>query len=228
MDYMCGRFNNHLPKMLGWTELLQHWPELHASFNIAPTAQIAVFGADPSVLATGQAMRWGMVPSWSNEFNSRYATFNARLETVAEKPTFRSAWRKQQRCLIPMAGYYEWQTSADGKQPFYISDKNVGGIVAAGLYEQWGDLEQPHLSCTIITRPADLNLSAIHARMPVMLTPQTANEWLSTPVSHSKALLEELDSPDIVYWPVTKAVGNTRNDGPDLCQAIDLHKPNPE
>lgn len=221
---MCGRFNNHFSKMLGWTDIIQDWPQIPTSYNVAPSKQIAVFGSDLSAAKMGHAMRWGMVPSWSNEFNSRYATFNARLETVAEKPTFRSAWRKQQRCLIPMAGYYEWQNGADGKQPFYISDMNVWGIVAAGLYEKWGDPQQSQLSCTIITREADLNLSSIHARMPIMLTPQTAQEWLSTPVSYSKSLLAELEAPDVVYWPVGRAVGNTRNDGPELCQAIDINR----
>jgi len=78
-------------------------------------------------------MRWGMIPSWSKSFDSKYATFNARIETVDEKPTFRNALKNAQRCLIPMAGYYEWSGAKGSKQPFYITDRETGGMVVAGL-----------------------------------------------------------------------------------------------
>lgn len=251
---MCGRFNNHLPRMLGWAEMLSEWPEnyvsgvnqsevaqsstIFESFNVAPTSTIAAFAdIDKSFASTPQAgqalqsiklfgkpMRWGMIPGWSNSFDSKYATFNARIETIAEKPTFRSAWKRQQRCLIPMAGYYEWQATkqAGTKQPFYITDKNVGGLVAAGLYEVWGPANDVKLSCTMITRPADPGLDSIHHRMPVLLDPQSAGQWLECAAPHAEQLLNELVSPDVIYWPVGTAVGNVRNDNEKLCAPIDL------
>ena len=208
--------------MIGWAEMLDNWPELRPSYNVAPSMQVAAFTHSGDNVFTGTAMRWGMVPSWANSFDSKYATFNARVETVAEKPTFRAAWKNQQRCLIPMAGYYEWQASLKGaKQPFYISDKNIGGLVAAGLYENWIDESGDHYSCTIITRPADTGLDRIHGRMPVLIKPADALDWKSVKPSDAGAFLVEVETPDIVYWPVSAAVGNTRNNGPELLEPLD-------
>ena len=194
-------------------------------------------------------MRWGLVPSWSKTFDSKYATFNARLESVADKASYRSAWKHSQRCLIPMAGYYEWQaavaretTNADAnsattrarnnssKQPFYITDRNVGGLVVAGLYEAWqatpGDESEAatvkKFSCTMITRPADPVIEKLHPRMPVLLTPDTASLWLSAAVDEAQPLLESVESPELVYWPIGRAVGNVRNDDRRLCEPVDI------
>ena len=231
--------------MRGWAEMLGHWPEVERSYNVAPSMSIAAFvGNDPrsadgdvptqAILhraqdlgqnskLSGKAMRWGMVPAWSKEFTTKYATFNARLETAAEKATFRSAWKKQQRCLIPMAGYYEWQaaSSAQGKQPFYITDRNVGGLVVAGLYEHWQGADQQFYSCTMITRPADVGLDRIHGRMPIMLSTENAQAWLNQPLESTQEFLSNVTSADVVYWPVSGAVGNVRNNDQRLCQAID-------
>ena len=251
---MCGRFNNHLPRMLGWAEMLSDWPGIYQSgvsqtekakssgvfesFNVTPTSTIAAFAnfdqniasnsavheTIPSTKLLGKPMRWGMIPGWSNCFASKYATFNARIESIAEKATFRSAWKRQQRCLIPMAGYSEWQSAkqAGSKQPFYITDKNVGGLVAAGLYEVWGPQHDVKISCTMITRPADSGLDSIHHRMPVLLDPQSAVQWLECDTAHAEQLLNELVSPDVIYWPVGTAVGNVGNDNRELCAPIDL------
>lgn len=225
---MCGRFDSHLPKMHGWTDILEDWPEYRASFNTAPGAQIAAFARFSRLqhpdATQGQSMRWGMVPSWAESFESKYATFNARLETIASKPSFRNAWRKQQRCLIPMHGYYEWQKREDGKQPFFITDRNVGGLVTAGLYELWGLEGDLRYSCTMITRPADSSLAAIHGRMPVLLTPQSASEWMQLENPLADDFLAETVSPDVVYWPVDKRVGNVRNNDPDLVKPIDQNQ----
>ena len=231
--------------MLGWAEMLGDWPEIRPSFNVAPGSEIAVFCLESSGRIRGHAMRWGLVPAWSKTFDSKYATFNARLETVDEKPSFRSAWKHRRRCLIPMAGYYEWSAiagnvnhaNAPQKQAFYISDPNVGGLVAAGLFEQWQSREAGSVlsSCTMITRAADLDLERIHGRMPVLLTPETGRQWMNwaddaeyessgeveNSLAQSKQLLRGCEKPDIVYWPVDSAVGNVRNNHAGLCAAID-------
>ena len=197
--------------MVGWTERLKEWPVVNQRFNVAPTTQVAAFRN-----TAGKAMRWGMIPSWSNSFDSKYATFNARIETVDEKPTFRNAWKKAQRCLIPMAGYYEWTGAKGSKQPFYISDRDTGGMVVAGLYESWGENQ---LSCTILTMPANDELAHIHPRMPIMLTPDTADDWLSG--SSDKQTLARNEQPNVIYYPVSKSIGNVRNDSPELIEPID-------
>ena len=209
---MCGRYNNHVPKMLGWAEVLKQWPLVNQSYNVAPTTQIAAFRS-----SAGDAMRWGMIPSWSKEFDSKYATFNARIETVSEKPTFRSAWANKQRCLIPMAGYYEWTGDKGSKQPFYITDRNAGGLVVAGLYESWGNGQ---LSCTVLTMPAKQELAQIHPRMPIMLTPETVSDWLSGDAD--QAALVDTEQAQVIYYPVSKAVGNSTNDTSELIMPIDL------
>lgn len=198
--------------MLGWAEMLSVWPEVPRSYNVTPSALVASFTG-----SGGQAMRWGMVPAWSKEFDSKYATFNARIETVADKATFKHAWKKNQRCLIPMRGYYEWQASSGGKQPFYISAPNIGGLVAAGLYEPWSKND---VSCTMITRPADPGLDEVHGRMPVLLTPQNAQRWLFEDTN--QAFLIDLKAPEVVVWPVSKEVGNVNNNYEGLSQEIDL------
>ena len=208
---MCGRYNNHLPKMHGWAEELQQWPEVKASYNIAPSSTIASFRS-----RRGEAMRWGLVPSWSNSFDSKFATFNARIETVDEKPTFRNAWRKSQRCLIPMAGYYEWAGDKGNKTPFYITDKDQGCIAVAGLYESWGDGQ---LSCTVLTAPANDELAHIHHRMPIMLTPAGVKDWIYG--DHDKDAVLNAAQPNVVYYPVTSAVGNVRNDDDGLIKPRD-------
>ncbi len=194
--------------MHGWDSVLKDWPDHSLSYNRAPTSEVAAFRGE-----TGELMRWGMIPSWSKEFKSNFATFNARVETVAEKPTFRNAWAKSHRCLIPMAGYYEWRGEKGSKQPVYITDRNSGVIVVAGLYEQWGSNGQ--LSCTMLTTAADQELAPIHPRMPIMLTQESAREWLA-----GSKDVTAFKRPSLIYYPVSKAVGNVRNNSPELITPV--------
>ncbi len=102
--------------MHDWAVILQDWPAaVVTGFNVVPSQTIAAFTPDG-----GLAARWGLVPSWSQTVSSKYATFNARLESVADKPAFRSVWSHGQRCLIPALGYYEWKTETGGKQPLAV------------------------------------------------------------------------------------------------------------
>jgi putative SOS response-associated peptidase YedK len=197
--------------MIGWANALEQWPNVDLSYNVAPTRQIAAFRNQ-----TGEAMRWGMIPPWAKQFDSKFATFNARIETVADKPTFGNAWLKSQRCLIPMAGYYEWCGDKGNKQPLCITDLNAGGLVVAGLYESWGDNQ---LSCTVLTMAANSELSHIHPRQPIMLNPKTAKIWLDGE-SDQNTLIGQT-RPSIIYYPVSKAIGNVRNDTPELIEPID-------
>lgn len=145
----------------------------------------------------GEIMRWGLVPKWAKEFDNKYPTHNARIETVIEKPTFRDAWLKNQRCLIPMTGYYEWTGARGVKTKWYITDKDVGGLVVAGLWSEWGNKKQ--LSCTMITREANDYMSNVHHRMLGYLTPDTADAWMSGKMGIND--LNSLELPNVIYYP---------------------------
>lgn len=157
-----------------------------------PASEVCAFRANK-----GEAMRWGMIPKWSKEFASKYPTHNARIETVSEKSTFRDAWSKNQRCLIPMAGYYEWTGTKGSKTKWYITDKDTDGLVVAGLWNEWGT--ENKLSCTMITREADDYMSNVHHRMLSYLTPDTAEAWMSGEMGLND--LHRLEIPNVIYYP---------------------------
>ena len=153
---MCRRFTNRLT----WREIVALYrlsipatPErnLPARYNICPTDTI-----DAVIERGGRRelvpMRWGLVPSWwKKKAKEAPATFNARAETVAEKPMFRDAF-KRSRCLIPASGYYEWQSTPTGKQPYYYTARDGSPLTIAGLWDEWKDIEtrQPLMSCTML------------------------------------------------------------------------------
>ncbi len=179
---MCGRFSNN-------TDSKQVEQEFDAKvsdeklftprFNIAPSQTIAaVLESDGVRIIEG--LRWGLIPSWSKDVSFASKLINARAETLAEKASFRDAF-KHRRCIIPASGFYEWQKESKGaKQPFYfhLEDKDVFGF--AGLYEHWLDRETGEQieTCTIITTEANKVLEPIHDRMPVILKPQDYEQWL--------------------------------------------------
>jgi putative SOS response-associated peptidase YedK len=220
---MCGRYVDHVPKMTAWAKLIDEWPvqgaNYQASYNVAPSRSVAAFKAPK-----GELMRWGLVPAWSKEFSTQYSTFNARLETVDQKPAFRSAWSRSQRCLIPMLGYYEWTGPKGSKQPYFIRGEANNGLVTAGLYDNWlvqdDPTEDPLLSCSIITKPANQQLAGIHPRMPVILTLETAEQWMNAEHRDAKALLMEAQPPELSFYPVAKTVGNSRAEGAELVNEI--------
>jgi len=210
---MCGRFANHVQAMHEWLDILGDWPaDIPTGYNVAPTQII------PAVQAEGTLpMRWGLVPTWSKEAAPKYATFNARLESVADKPAFRNAWRRSQTCLVPSLGYYEWRTESGGKQPYFIHPPEPGGLlVFAGLWEQ----REGRYSCTILTRPSDGELARLHGRMPVMLSPEDARCWLTDGTDSADRLGQSAVYLDARFHAVDRAVGNPRSQGEELIQPV--------
>ncbi len=214
-----------------WAELLQDWPQdADIGYNIAPTQIIPSFTAErgqalsgraPSGrAASGRAMRWGIIPSWSREPNSKYATFNARAESVADKPAFRNAWNKSQTCLIPAIGYYEWKGTKGQKQPWFIHVANGEPLVMAGLWEVWQKGDQSLYSCTIITRPSHGKLAAVHTRMPLMLEFDQAEQWLNDGVVVFDELVKPQNIERLAFHPVSKAVNKSTHEGEQLIDPI--------
>lgn len=205
---MCGRFHNHVQAMRDWVQLLSGWPgDFETRYNVAPTTQVPIITRDGVVPA-----RWGMVPRWAKQFDSNYATFNARIESAAEKPTFRIAWKEGLHCLVPSAGYFEWKTENGEKQPYFIhAPDNL--VVFAGLWEPWNEEK----SFTILTEEAKGELNKLHPRMPIMLEPDTAKSWvLGDNVNLNSNIYTHLQ-----WHRVGKAVGNPRNQGKELIDKND-------
>jgi putative SOS response-associated peptidase YedK len=164
-------------------------------------------------------MRWGLVPSWSKEISNRYATFNARIESIESKPAFRNAWRRNQKCLIPALGYYEWQKESDGKQPYFVTSKEQGPLMFAGLWDECQFDDASLKSCTIITTESEQHLKDLHSRMPVMLDVDGAKQWLSS--DDGKDVLLSECRADVEIYKVDRRVNNAREEDEGLITCVD-------
>ncbi len=169
--------------------------------------------------------RWGLVPSWTKGPNGSSTAFNARAETLATKPMFRNAFRRQ-RILIPVDGFYEWDTVAPKvKQPYVFTRTDGRPIVFAGLREWWQDAEGTELrTATIITSQAGPDMP-IHNRQPVVLEPGKWDRWLDphlTDPGELESFLVPTAKGTLTHHPVSKEVGNVRNNGPELVETIVL------
>ena len=222
---MCGRFFRH---EISWEEYLSYlnlfeWGEVRstsAAYNIAPTQTVPIIRIEPDVgqLVLAPAM-WGLVPRWWKKplSEKKFSTFNAKGEEVAEKATFRTAW-KDRPCLVPMSGFYEWKTEASGKQPFAIGLRNRRLFFAAGLWDR-ATVDGASLdSFTILTTGPNSLMADIHNRMPVIPRQDQIRDWLAGSPDERAAMIEPHDSDDMQAWKVGKAVGNVRNQGPGLIE----------
>jgi putative SOS response-associated peptidase YedK len=208
-------------------------PTIPPRYNIAPTQPIAVIRKTidhPQREFT--YLSWGLVPSWSKDPKIGSRLINARAETLAEKPSFRAAF-KRRRCLIVADGFYEWQRSsttnggrsAEKKQPYYFRLKNHQPFAFGGLWEHWengnGDVIE---SCTIITTTANEVLSPIHDRMPVILPPKGYDLWLDPTIEKDKdlhTLLRPYAEEEMESYPVRSVVNNPRHDSPDCIAPLE-------
>ena len=216
---MCGRFAFYSPAeataaLFGVSDV----PELKPRFNIAPTQSIAAIRLDSKESREVALLRWGLVPFWAKDPSIGNRMINARAETVAEKPSFRAAYRKR-RCLILADGFYEWRKEADGKTPYFISLASGEPFVFAGLWEDWcaKDSDDSLQSTAIITTAANDFMSQLHHRMPVVLQQDAADRWLGG----DEQLLSDAgeSSPPFRAWPVDRRVNNARNEGEELVEA---------
>jgi putative SOS response-associated peptidase YedK len=206
-----------------------------SNWNISPTTVIPFISSDDEkgIERSIQTARWGLIPSWAKDASRQANAINARVESIAEKPTFKSAF-KSRRCLVPVTGYYEWATELGKykpKQPFYISHKDKHSLAIAGLYESWINpaTNSPITTAAIITREAAGIVAPIHHRMPVILPKELWSTWLSNKSltldeSNDYLNMINLNQPDeaLTFWPVSDEVNNARNAGAQLAQEIAL------
>jgi putative SOS response-associated peptidase YedK len=198
---------------------LMHVPSIAPRFNIAPTQEVPAVRAAKSADDRDLGMLfWGLIPAWADDPSIGSRMINARAETIAEKPAFKSAFRKR-RCLVVADGFYEWMRVGGGKQPHLIRRADGRPFGFAGIWERWTKGGEPVESCAIITtEPNDL-MRPIHNRMPVILGPEQFGAWLD-PTVESEDRLRDLLAPapegELVAFPVSRRVNNPANDDPDV------------
>jgi len=218
---MCGRFTlSSPPEILASLFDLEEVPALSPRYNIAPTQPVAVVRLDLEREARELTfLRWGLVPFWAKDPAIGSRLINARAETVAEKPAFREAFRHR-RCLVPASGFYEWEKTEGGKQPFFFHAAADAPLAIAGLWERWKAPDGETLeTCTLLTTEADDVVQPVHDRMPVVVRPQDYDLWLdpsATGADRLGALLGPGAGVRLVAHPVSTRVNTPANDGPEL------------
>lgn len=223
---MCGRFTRTRP-LEEYAEYFQAAPTQASSpsYNVSPADDILAVVAEPDQSRHLTWLHWGLVPFWSAGPDRRYSMINARAETLAEKPAYRTAFR-QHRCLIVADGFYEWQSSGEGKQPFYIRLKSGEPMAFAGLWDQWEakDGSRSISSATIVTTTANARIRPIHDRMPVILPPEAFQPWLDpglTDPGRLAAFLQPISAEALEAWPVSTRVNSPSHQGEDLIRPVD-------
>jgi putative SOS response-associated peptidase YedK len=233
---MCGRFTLKQPTEAiaavkaaialpnDQTFNIEKLPELAPQYNIAPTQMVvAVLHNLESDKREFQELRWGLIPSWAKDVSMGAKLINARAETVAEKPAFRSAF-KHRRCLVLADGFYEWQRQNGKKQPFYFRLQDGQPFCFAGLWEQWESPEKEKIaSCTILTTEANEVLKPIHDRMPVVLDKKYYDLWLDPQAQKPEALQEVLHpypASAMTSYPVSTLVNNPKYNNADCINSI--------
>jgi putative SOS response-associated peptidase YedK len=231
---MCGRFA--LSAML--TDIAEEFstqalPErtLPVDWNIKPTQDIYIIKNDEIKIAS-----WGLIAPWSKNshdaLRSQSQAINARSESVHEKPTFRSAFRNN-RCLIPASGYYEWATALGRyktKQPVFISRDDNKLLAFTGIFDRWmspeGEIKD---SVAIITRDAVGDLAKLHNRMPLFLPRDRWGAWMDSNLTDVEYVLSLMNIPKpddhLRYWPVKPLVNSIRNNGAELVEPVELGEP---
>jgi len=217
---MCGRFAFYTP-----AEAAAHLfgasaeQELAPRYNIAPTQQAPVVRRHGDGARRLESLRWGLIPFWAKEPGIGNRMINARAETVAEKPAFRRAFRKQ-RCLVVADGFYEWQKTPGGKTPWFISLDAGRPFAMAGMWESWRESEDaaPLETCTIITTRPNAMMSALHNRMPAILEGAAVDRWLDPGSGPDElvGLLDPVADDTLRAIAVSRRVNSPANDDAGL------------
>jgi putative SOS response-associated peptidase YedK len=232
---MCGRFvsTNSPQEIADYFGASFEADEIPANFNVAPTNDVYAVVGSPDVVLAVRAFHWGLVPLWAKDVKIGSSMINARAETITEKPAFKGVFKKY-RCLIPMAGFYEWQAGQPGgpvgkngkpvKQPMFIHRADGEPLAVAGLWSAWRDKNGPKdapwlHSCAVITTSANDTMAPVHDRMPVILPASKWQAWLD-PTNPDEEVLKSMlvPAPDelLTMHKVSTEVNNVRNNGEEL------------
>ncbi|QZE26667.1 SOS response-associated peptidase [Brevibacterium casei] len=199
-------------------------------YNVPPGADIPIvverLDDEGEVTRRLETAHWGLVPSWAKDPGIGFKAFNARSETVLEKPMFRQAI-KRRRCALPIPGYYEWEVTEDGKQPWMMSAAGADPLFMAGLFEFWKQPDDAWLvSTSILTMESAGHLREVHDRMPVFLSREHIDDWIDPAVPSGEvpdllaSTLAQVDPASVTRHKVGRAVGNVRNDSPELVAPV--------
>lgn len=221
---MCGRYAlktsvPEIARILGATVNAAFAP----SYNVAPSRNVPICRIAADGNRELALLRWGLVPGWAKAVDDRYRMINARAETVASKPAFRTSFRKR-RCLVPADGYFEWKAGPDRKQPYFIHPADESPMFLAGLWDRWDTRENgPLESFSIVTTSASGHLANVHDRMPVIIHIDDQDAWLDPETEiagHLLALLKPHAGKELLLTPVSTYVNNPRNDDPRCLEPV--------
>ena len=218
---MCGRYS-----FAPGTTFAERFGVADQQLTLLPHYNVAPAQAMPVVVRNSPnrvvEMKWGLIPSWSKEPQTKFSTINARAETLAASPVYRGPFRSR-RCLVPASAFYEWQQTGQGKQPYCIRLKDAELFAFAGLYDVWRDAEGTELyTYTIITTAPNELVAQIHNRMPAILHPDDESTWLNKETSPARlqALLAPYPAEEMEAYPVSRAVNSPANQGVELMQPV--------
>ena len=219
---MCGRFAVTLPSdamaQLFAARPANDLPDV-PNFNICPTNSVHVVTSEEGDRAL-QSFRWGFLPHWYKTPSDGPLLINARSETIAKKPAFKTAARAR-RCLIPATGFYEWTKDPDGNRlPWYISPQEGEVLAFAGVWQSWDKDDAPIKTCAIVTTSANTTMSAIHHRMPVILSDKDWPLWLGEAGHGAATLMRAAPEDALQFWRVDKAVNSNRARGAALIDPL--------
>ncbi|MGE7760556.1 SOS response-associated peptidase [Peribacillus sp. NPDC097895] len=222
---MCGRFTlfTDIEEIKERFEIQGSFDEEYQySYNIAPSHSVLSVINDGTRNRLGY-LRWGLIPFWAKDEKVGYKMINARAETIAEKASFKNAYKKK-RCLIVADSFYEWKKTPERKIPMRIKLKNHAPFGMAGLWESWKSPEGISIySCSVITTVPNELMTSIHDRMPVILKPEDEKDWLNPSINDAAYLqqyLKSFDSEQMEAFEVSTDVNSTKNNSPNLIQQI--------
>lgn len=222
---MCGRYaaSKDVANLMEEFEVARPPDEtLPEDFNVAPSKQVYMVvdrATEEGVQRQLRTAKWGLVPSWAKDPKIGNRMINARLETAAEKPSFRRAWAKR-RCLLPADGYYEWYAGEGPKQPFYIHRPDGHSLAMAGLFEFWKDGDDWLVTTCVLTTDAPDALGRIHDRMPLLVPQENWAAWLDPEQAPAGDLVVPAMSMGLEAYPVSTDVNNVRNNGRHLTDPL--------
>jgi putative SOS response-associated peptidase YedK len=221
---MCSRYTLiSKPVLIARSFGLQEIDPFPARYNIAPTQPVGIIRIGYNKQREFALVRWGLIPDWVKDPGDFTTLVNARSETLTQKPSFRNAL-KYRRCLFPIDGFYEWSGGKGERQPYYISASNEEPMGVAGLWENWMGVDGSEMeSAVIITTSANGDISRVHKRAPVIITPSNYDQWLDCldgTGADTADLLKPAAPGFFKLKKISSKVNNPANSGEELLEPV--------